>query len=151
MGLHTGTAVVGNVGASDRMQYTALGAMVNLAARVEGLNKQLDTQLLITGAVAQAVAGRFTLRPMGKVLAVGTSQPIEVHELLGEGSLAAADVQIWGQAMDLIRQRRWSEAAAAFRAFSALRPNDKAAALYLKALHTAETDHWDGVLRFVSK
>ncbi|MBR9972187.1 adenylate/guanylate cyclase domain-containing protein [Magnetospirillum sulfuroxidans] len=151
MGLHTGTAVVGNVGASDRMQYTALGAMVNLAARVEGLNKQLDTQLLITGAVAQAVAGRFTLRPMGKVLAVGTSQPIEVHELLGEGSLAAADVQIWGQAMDLIGQRRWTEAAAAFRAFSALRPHDKAAALYLKALQTAEADHWDGVLRFVSK
>lgn len=151
MGLHTGTAVVGNVGASDRMQYTALGAMVNLASRVESLNKQLDTQLLVTGDVAQAVAGRFTLRPMGKVLAVGTSLPMDVHELLGEGSDPATDVLLWGEAMALIEQHQWRDAARAFTNFTAMRPHDKAAALYLKALAQAETADWDGVLRFDSK
>ncbi|KAF0221636.1 MAG: adenylate [Rhodospirillaceae bacterium] len=151
MGLHTGMAVVGNVGASDRMQYTALGAMVNLASRVESLNKQLDTQLLVTGDVAQAVAGRFTLRSMGKVLAVGTSLPIDVHELLGEGSDPATDVLLWREAMALIERRQWRDAARAFTDFTEMRPHDKAAALYLAALTKAETAGWDGILRFDSK
>ncbi|WP_291717897.1 adenylate/guanylate cyclase domain-containing protein [Magnetospirillum sp. 64-120] len=151
MGLHTGTAVVGNVGASDRMQYTALGAMVNLASRVESLNKQLGTQLLVTGDVARAVTGRFTLRPMGRVLVVGTSLPMDVHELLGEGLAQTADVVLWSQAVDAVTDGRWQDAQHAFQDYAARNPDDKAAALYLHNLTADRAGSWDGVLRFDKK
>ena len=50
-GLHVGDAVVGNIGSSDRMNYTALGATINLAARLEGLNKNYGTRVLASAAV----------------------------------------------------------------------------------------------------
>ncbi len=151
MGLHTGTAVVGNVGASDRMQYTALGAMVNLASRVESLNKQLGTQLLVTGDVARAVAGRFSLRPMGRVLTVGTSLPMDVYELLGEDLPRTTDSQLWTQAVDAVAESRWQDALRAFLEYAARHPGDKAVALYVNTLTADRDGTWDGVLRFDQK
>ena len=56
IGLHTGDAVVGNVGSSDRMQYSAIGAMINLTSRLEGLNKVYGTRILVSDAIARAVS-----------------------------------------------------------------------------------------------
>jgi len=133
------------------MQYTALGAMVNLASRVESLNKQLGTQLLVTGDVARAVTGRFTLRPMGRVLAVGTSLPMDVHELLGEGLAQTVDVVLWSQAVDAVTEARWADARHAFQEYAAHNPDDKAVALYLHNLTADRDGTWDGVLRFDKK
>jgi adenylate cyclase len=87
-GVHTGEAVVGNVGSSDRMSYTAIGAMVNISSRLEALNKRYGTQILVSGAVRAAVGQACVLRSVDLVTVKGASQPIEVFELLG---LAHAD------------------------------------------------------------
>lgn len=83
IGLHTGPAIVGNVGSSDRMNYTALGATVNLAARLESRNRDLGTAILVSGAVANAVETRFALRPAGETELKGFSVPVQCFELLG--------------------------------------------------------------------
>jgi adenylate cyclase len=83
-GLHTGEAVVGNVGSSERMNFTALGATVNLAARLEPLNKVFGTEILISEQVATRVREHFHIRSVAIVKPKGVGQPLRVHELLAE-------------------------------------------------------------------
>jgi adenylate cyclase len=83
-GLHTGEAVVGIIGSSDRMSYTALGATVNLAARLEPLNKEYGTDILVSEAVQQRVAEWFLFRLVGTIKPRGFGSAIRVFELRGE-------------------------------------------------------------------
>jgi adenylate cyclase len=82
-GLHSGEAVVGNIGSADRMSYTVLGAAVNLAARLESLNKEYGTEILVSEAVADRVAGRFTFRYVDTVRPKGFEAPSRIFELSG--------------------------------------------------------------------
>ncbi len=68
LGLYTGDVVVGNVGSADRMQYTALGAEVNMASRVEALNKRYGTWIIATGTVEEQVRDQFLFRPIDLVV-----------------------------------------------------------------------------------
>jgi adenylate cyclase len=155
MGLHTGTAMVGNVGSSDRMQYTALGAMVNLASRVESLNKQLGTSLLVTGPVADAVSDRFLLRPFGPVLVAGTSVPVAVYELVDAAGTDHPELAPWLEAFGDYQAGAWSKAATGFSIFAQTHPDDKGCQLLLaNARRFADQGcppDWDGVLKFSSK
>ncbi len=84
IGIHTGRVVVGNFGSSDRLNYSAIGDGVNLAARVENVNRELGTRILITGETHALLAGRFACRPAGTITLRGRNTPTVVQELLGE-------------------------------------------------------------------
>jgi adenylate cyclase len=82
-GLHVGEAVVGNLGSMERMNYTALGNTVNLAARLEGLNKQFGTAILASEDVYFRVRHCFQFRPFDAVIAKGMTKETRVFELVG--------------------------------------------------------------------
>jgi adenylate cyclase len=82
-GIHVGDAVVGNLGSTERMNYTALGNTVNLAARLEGLNKQFGTAILVSEDVYLRVQPYFRFRALESVIAKGMTKQTRVFELVG--------------------------------------------------------------------
>ncbi len=132
VGLHHGRAVVGNFGGEGRIQYTALGDSMNVAARLEGANKQLHTAALVSREAAMSV-GLDHFRPMGRVRVRGREQPIDIFEPLGVGH-AVADPVFAG----LYARFQSGDMAAldALRHHSAGAPDDKALAYLVQRLDT---------------
>jgi adenylate cyclase len=80
-GIHVGDAVVGNIGSTERMNYTVLGNSVNLAARLEALNKDYGTTILVSQAVRERVEGSFCFKSIASVIAKGMSTETCIYEL----------------------------------------------------------------------
>lgn len=89
-GLARGPVVVGNVGTASRMNYTVLGNVVNVASRLEGLNKRFGSAVLATREVRDAAGGDFAWQRLGPVVVKGKTRPVEVVELLGRADRAGA-------------------------------------------------------------
>jgi adenylate cyclase len=83
IGLHCADVLVGNVGSSERLSYTVMGDGVNVAARLEGINKTFGTALCISDSVVEAVGADIVARPIRKVQVKGREHKFMIYELLG--------------------------------------------------------------------
>jgi adenylate cyclase len=88
-GIHRDRVMVGHFGAPDRMSFTALGDGVNLASRLEGLNKQYGTTILVSDAVYEDTKGAFAFRLLDVVAVKGRTRGVRVYELLGRADASA--------------------------------------------------------------
>jgi adenylate cyclase len=144
-GLHTGEAVIGNVGSIDRVNYTALGHTVNMASRFEKLNKRYGTTILVSENVREAAGDAFVFRFVDQTVPDGAHRPIIVYELLGtilpdEPELAPAAerleaLKIWEKARGSYEAGDWESAAAQLEALAAAAPDDRLFQVYLQRCH----------------
>jgi class 3 adenylate cyclase len=81
IGIHTGTVLAGNIGSADRLSYALVGDSVNLASRLQGLTKELQADVLVSGATRARLDGDLLLTPLPAVKVKGRTAEVEVYAL----------------------------------------------------------------------
>ncbi len=153
IGLNTGPMVIGNMGSRLRMNYTMMGDAVNLAARLEGANKEYGTSIMISDATYAVAKESIEVRELDTIRVVGKITPTVVYELLArKGTLSSPKVEVlqWYQAgLEAYKTRQWEKAIQYFLEALRLDPKDGPSHLYLKRCEAYKTspppEHWDGV------
>jgi adenylate cyclase len=83
VGINTGLMIAGNIGSDAIMSYTVIGDAVNLGSRLESLNKQYGTRIIISDATRRVLKGRYHYRPLGDVVVKGKTEPVAIFEVTG--------------------------------------------------------------------
>jgi len=158
-GINTGNMVAGNMGTQNKMNYTIMGNAVNLAARLEGVNKQYGTWILASEETVRETGNHLLTRKLDRVRVVGINEPVRLHELINTMTDATANqhklIQIFHAALDCFEQRDWKQAAAGFGEVLAIKADDHPSKIYHERcahfMQKPPQDNWDGVYNLTEK
>jgi adenylate cyclase len=147
VGIHTGEANVGNFGSVERVDYTALGENVNLASRLEGLNKFVGTDCLISAATHKEIGGRLLTRRVGLFTLKGFSTSVEAFEIVGRPDVAEKTKEwreAFEQALRNYEEGNFEFATMGFRGVLELKPDDGPTKFYLQRLDDVSKQPLEG-------
>ncbi|HEY9599097.1 MAG TPA: adenylate/guanylate cyclase domain-containing protein, partial [Cyanophyceae cyanobacterium] len=160
IGIHSGTAISGNIGHSRRMEFTVIGDDVNLASRLEGTTKLYGCDIAISGCTYQSCSDRLWVRELDSVRVKGKTQPVSIYEVIGLRSDPISEtkqqiIELYEQGRDYYLKRQLKRAMKKFEAVLAINGDDKAALLHQQRcqdwLSRQLPKDWDGIETLTEK
>lgn len=160
VGIHTGDAIVGNLGSDERINYTALGDVTNVASRLEGINKIYHTHIMVSDSVYDIIKDQFVLRKVDEIILKGKIHSIYIYELLAyKKNELPFDVDAYQASFDrgfaAYQQQQWDAAVKLFNECLTVYPQDTVAPVFIKRCHEFKISpppkNWDGVWRVTDR
>lgn len=159
IGLHLGEAIVGNLGSAERLSYTAIGDAINVASRLEGLNKLYGTQIIVSRSVFEEIKHRFVLRMLDCVAVKGKTEGHFIYELMTEDEMHLQFNihhyrECFAKGFQAYKEGNWDDAIAHFSKCVEINVDDTVAPLFIyRCEHFKVTppSSWDGVWHISEK
>jgi adenylate cyclase len=159
MGLATGEVVLGTIGSTVSKSFTVIGDTVNLASRLQGVNKVYGARIIIAEDTLRLARQEVETRELDLITVVGKSEPVRIYELLGRmGQLAPDEIELAGEfekGLAAYRAREWETAERLFQRCLEMKPEDGPSILYIQRIAELRKQplpaDWDGVWRLTRK
>jgi len=155
IGINSGEVIAGNIGSKNRFDYTIMGDNVNLASRLEGINKQYGTKIIISESTYEQIKDDFVCRELDLIRVMGKEKPVRIYELLGTkedvSQTLMSVIQSFSEALNFYRQKNFVDAQTKFQSI----PDDPPSKVFAERcegfIKNPPSADWDGVYTFTTK